>query len=70
MIDLGTILSLVQFAIQEEPAIADALKNIFTKADPTPADWDAERAAWIADSYGNLVRSTQLTPEQLGGTPT
>ena len=46
---IATILSLVETAINQEPAIAAALKDIFSKADPTPADWAAVRAAVLAE---------------------
>jgi hypothetical protein len=57
-----TILSLVQFAINEEPAVEKALRNIFAKPEPTPADWQAEREAWKT-TYKDLVPNSQLPPE-------
>ena len=61
--EVSTILALVAFAIQEEPKVADSLKKLFAKGDPTPADWDAEIAETRAQTYGNLVPNSQLPPE-------
>lgn len=58
--DIATILSLIEFAINEEPKVATAIKNVITKTDPTPADWQAERDAWAADDYNTLVPDSQL----------
>lgn len=69
-VPVPTILSLVEWAIQEEPAVAASLKNIFSKPDPTPADWAAERAQW-QQSYRDLVPDTKLPPDSTPpGTPT
>ena len=42
------VISLVEEAIKEEPAIESALRSIFSKPDPTATDWKAERDALIA----------------------
>jgi hypothetical protein len=60
--DTATILSLVQFCIQEEPKVAASLKNLFGKGDPTPADWDAEITATRALDFKTLVPDSQLPP--------
>lgn len=66
--DVTTILSLIQFAIQEEPKVAASLHNIFSKGpEPTPADWQAERDAVAKLKYEDLVPDTKLPPD--GSTP-
>jgi hypothetical protein len=45
---IAAVLSLVEEAISQEPAIAAALQNIFSKPNPTPEDWAAVRAAVLA----------------------
>ena len=52
--DIATILSLVQFAIQEEPAIQTALTNVFTKG-AKPEDWQAEHDRIAALNFDTLV---------------
>lgn len=59
--DIATILSLVQFAIANEPKVQDALVSIFSKPNPTAADWDAEKANW-QKKYEELVPDTKLPP--------
>lgn len=56
-----TILSLIEWAIGQEPAVAASLKNILSKPDPTPDDWAGERAKW-AQTYEQLVPDTKLPP--------
>lgn len=64
---MATIISLVETAIAEEPAIAAALTNIFTKSAPTPADWQAERDAIMSETYKSLVPHSQLPPADGSG---
>lgn len=61
------ILALVEQAAQDEPKIAAALKNIFSKPEPTPADWQAERASIAALSYQTLVPNSDLPPAPAAG---
>ena len=42
------VLTLIQEAIKEEPAIEAALREVFSKTDPTDADWTAARAVVTA----------------------
>jgi hypothetical protein len=51
----------IEEAIKEEPAIAAALKDIFTKADPTAADWAALRARIAAKDYADYVPDSALS---------
>jgi hypothetical protein len=57
--EIATALSIVQFIITEEPKVEQALRNIFAKKDPTPADWDGEKASW-SKKYEELVPDTKL----------
>lgn len=58
--DLATILSLVQFAVSEEPAVQDMLVRLFSKGNPTPDQWQAMRDEIAAMSYEKLVPNTKL----------
>jgi len=58
-ITLGLLM--LEEIIKHEPEIAGALKSLFTKTDPTPADWIALRAAVQAKSYKDFVPSSALT---------
>jgi hypothetical protein len=60
--DIATILNMIKWAIDEEPKVADSLRNLFGKGDPTTADWDAELAATRAMDYDKIVTNTQLPP--------
>ena len=61
--DIPTIISLIEFAIEEEPSVATALQEIFTKSDPTAADWQALRAKYAAMNYDKTVTNSQIPPE-------
>lgn len=57
---IAGILTLIEQAIADEPQIAAAIKTIFAKADPSPADWQAVRAAVLAKTYKDYVPTTQI----------
>lgn len=57
---LTLIISLVEEAIKVEPQIQDALTKLFSKSDPTAADWAALRASISAKSYADFVPSSDL----------
>jgi hypothetical protein len=59
---IALIISLVEEAVKEEPAIQADIVNIFTKSNPTPADWEALRAKVLAKGYGDYVPASQLPP--------
>lgn len=61
--DVATIISIIEFAIEEEPTVATALQEIFTKSDPTSADWAALRAKYAAMDYDKTVTNSQIPPE-------
>lgn len=61
--DISTILTLVEFAIGEEPKVATALQEIFSKSNPTAADWQALRQKVSAMNYDTAVTNSQLPPE-------
>jgi len=52
---LALIVGLVEQAIKLEPTIAAELKAIFTKTDPTPADWLALRTRVLGQSFESLA---------------
>lgn len=56
------ILTLVEKAIIMEPRIEAALRKILAKPQPTPEDWQAERAEIANPSYHDLVPHSQLPP--------
>jgi hypothetical protein len=59
-IQLGLLV--IEEAIKNAPAIAAEIRSLFTKADPTPADWAALRARIASQSYAALVPDSQLPP--------
>lgn len=63
---IALILQLVEAAIQEEPAIAADLSNLFSGAIPTPAQWAALRAAVASETYGQFVNDSALPPSITG----
>ncbi len=54
------ILAFLEKAVEAEPRIADSVKKIFSKGEPTPADWQAERDAVAPLTYQQLVPNSQL----------
>ena len=61
-------LFVIEEAIKYEPAIAAAIRDLFTKADPTPADWQALRAKVAGKGYRDYVPTTAL-PADTAATP-
>lgn len=57
---IALILSLIEEAIKDEPAVQAALTNIFTKPATTPADWLALRADVLASDYSKYVPDSGL----------
>ncbi len=51
---------IIQEAVKNEPAIADAIRSLFNKADPTPDDWAALRAKVQGKSYADYVPDSAL----------
>jgi hypothetical protein len=62
--DLDTILSLVEFSIQEEPAVQVMLTKLFSGGNPTPEQWEAVRADIASMSYAKLVPNSQIPSGQ------
>jgi len=56
---MGTIISAVLSIVQQLPAAQAALREIFSKPDPTDADWDAARAK-AAKTYFDQVPASKL----------
>jgi hypothetical protein len=50
----------VEFLVKEAPEVAAELKSLFSKTEPTPADWNALRARVLAKSYEQLVPNSAL----------
>jgi len=57
---IALIISLVQEAIKDAPHLIADFKAIFSKADPTPADWMALRERVLATSFESLAPNTPL----------
>jgi hypothetical protein len=53
----------LQEAIRIEPALAEDIRALLSKTDPTSEDWDALRARVQGESYAELVPATALPPE-------
>lgn len=49
------ILTAIEMFAKESPEIMAALKRLFTKTDPTPQDWAAERQIIEDMNYDKLV---------------
>ena len=62
--DPATILSIVSFAISEEPAVASLIAELFHGTPPTSADWEAVRAKIASESYAALVPNSKIPPGQ------
>jgi len=65
--EIAELLTLVEgvvtLAVKEEPAVAASLQKIFSKPNPTPADWQAERDSIASETYEKLVPNTKLPPD-------
>ena len=57
---LALIVTIVEEAIKVAPSFAVAMKTIFTKDNPTPADFAALRAAVASESYAQFVPASDL----------
>lgn len=54
------LIALVEKAVEKSPEFAAALKNIFSKSDPTAEDWETEKNAILAKSYKDFVPGSSL----------
>lgn len=52
---IALIISLVEEAIKDYPAIAADLTAIFSKPNPTPEDWLALRAKVLSEDFAALA---------------
>jgi hypothetical protein len=57
---LALIIGLVEEAIKYEPAIAAEIQSIFSKPNPTPADWLALREKVLSESFASLAPDAPL----------
>ena len=55
-------LFILEEAIKAAPAIAEDLRAMLAKPDPTPEDWALLRARITAKTYRDYVPSTALPP--------
>jgi len=53
---------IIEEAIKESPAIYAELQRLFTKSDPTPADWAELRAKVAEKHYKDFVPATAIVP--------
>lgn len=58
--EIALALEMLEAAIQAEPALQSAIVAVFSKPNPTPADWDALRVKVISKNYRDYVPDTQL----------
>lgn len=58
---LTLIISLVEEAIKLEPAIATELQTIFSKSNPTAADWMALKAKVQSETFASLAPDAPLS---------
>ena len=52
---LALVFSLVEEAVKEFPAIQAELSSIFSKPNPTPADWQALRDKVTGETFASLA---------------
>ena len=52
---IALIIGLVEEAIKVEPALAAELQALFSKPDPTPADWLALKTRVLGQSFESLA---------------
>ena len=50
----------IEEAIKQEPAIAAELQSLFSKGNPTPADWAALRVKVLSKTYRDYVPGTAI----------
>jgi hypothetical protein len=64
---ISLIIQLVELAIQEEPAIALELHQIFTTPNPSAADWQALREKVLSENFESLApnAAANLPPENV-----
>lgn len=65
--------SLALFIIEEgiklEPELANAVRSLLSKNDPSPQDWADLRTTVMAKSYRDYVPATALPPEPSTSAP-
>lgn len=60
---LAIIVSLIEEAVAQTPAIIADIQAIFNNPSPTPADWEALRAKVLAKTYADFVPASALPPD-------
>lgn len=60
MIPIPVLLFALQEAIKLEPQIADGIRQLLTKGEPSDADWEALHAKYAAKSYWDYVPGSAL----------
>lgn len=57
------VLTGIQFLLKEAPTIADTIRTLVNKENPTDADFEAARAGIANDTYRRIVTNSQLPPK-------
>lgn len=57
---LAIIVSLVEEAVSITPQLVTDIQAIFSKPNPTPADWETLRAKVLSKSYADYVPASAL----------
>lgn len=63
-IEISAILTLLQAAINQIPALATDIKTLFAGDVPTDASWAALQASIAAETYGSFVSQSALPPSE------
>ncbi len=63
---ISAIITLLELAIREEPAIAADLQKLFANGTPDAAAFASFRANVEAETYGEFVPNSDLPPSETG----
>ncbi len=61
---IALIIGLVEELIKDAPAIAEQIRGIFAKTQPTPADWLALRAHVLGASFESLAPDARTSEQE------
>lgn len=56
----GLVITGLQFLLREAPGIANSIRALINKEDPTDADFAAAREQIAKDTYGSVVTNSRL----------
>ena len=57
---IALIVSMVEELVKIAPGVVSDIKNVLSKTDATPADWQAVKDAVLAKRYEDFVPDTQI----------